>query len=494
MERVSLDDVVFPPPSVVRIKWSDVDLSTNLTKRISLKTPLVSSPMDKVTEADMAILLARLGSIGVIHDNLSIEKQVIEIEKVRRWEAGFILKPVVLSQGARIKDVAKAAEENGFCTYPITEDGTLSSQFLGIVTRRDVRYQEDMEKSVLNIMTSWRMTKEKRKKIVVARKEDTLDKNDIRQANKIMRENNLDTLPIVDKEGRLVALVTDSDLAKNDKNEYATKDDNKQLKVLAAIEPRFERFVMDRISSVYQAGACGIVLDQRNVSEDQLKLAKWTFETYPDLDIILGNVVSKSAAREILDSSGKFIAALRCGIGGGAVCSTTEDLALGETLPSAVENVKGVVDEYKKRLGKVGVIADGGIHKPGHILVVMKFGADAAMIGTLFAGLDESPGEPQWSEEHGMMIKRVRGMGSAAVIKEKAGAARYMVDLAGAEEKFPEGIEKVVAYRGSGYKFIKKFLNGVRSGMHGLNCKNFHELRTRAQVVPRRTASSKGAI
>ncbi|MFH0937326.1 MAG: IMP dehydrogenase [Candidatus Daviesbacteria bacterium] len=483
----TLDDIVFPPLEIPNFEWKDVDLTTKLTKNLTLKSPLMSSPMDTVTGSEMAILMALLGGIGVIHYNFpTLEDQIREVEKVRRFEAGFVLNPVVLNKNATVGTVFEAADKNGFFSYPITLDGTLKTPMIGFVTRRDVRYQEDLGKSVLEVMTP-------KAKLIVAHKRNTLDKNDIRAANKIIRDHNLDTLPIVDDQFRVVALVTDSDLSKDEKYPVATKDQNQQLKVLVAVESRLKT-AQERIMAAKAAGASGIVVDARNIFQDHLEIAKWSKKHAPDLEVILGNVVTKEVVVEAMKYVGKFIDAFRIGMGTGETCVTTESLGLGRSLGSAVYEVAQALIPFKKKFGHIGLIADGGIKTPHHIVGALMLGSDCAMMGSELAGLEESPIRAEYNSERQQMIKTVRGMGSVEAIREKAGANRYMVTETAALDRFPEGIKKTIAYKGAGEPYLKMLIAGIRQAFHGLGYKNIGQLQTKGIAYLGRKAISKGTL
>ena len=260
-------DITLIPNRLPDFERDEVDLTTNFTKNIILKTPFVSSPMDTVTEAKMAILTALFGGIGVIHYNFStIEEQIKEVEKVKRFQAGFVYNPVVLSPHNTIKNVHDINDRYGFFSVPITEDGTLNSKLIGIVTHRDVRYRQDMEAKLKDVMTP-------REKLIVAKKSETFDKNDLITANNILKKYNLDTLPVVDEGDKIVALVTDSDLEKNEWYPLATKNENKQLRVFIAVESRLQ-LAKERIKKAILTGVDGIIIDASIVFREQLEIAK----------------------------------------------------------------------------------------------------------------------------------------------------------------------------------------------------------------------------
>ena len=260
-------DITLIPNRLPDFERDEVDLTTNFTKNIILKTPFVSSPMDTVTEAKMAILTALFGGIGVIHYNFStIEEQIKEVEKVKRFQAGFVYNPVVLSPHNTIKNVHDINDRYGFFSVPITEDGTLNSKLIGIVTHRDVRYRQDMEAKLKDVMTP-------REKLIVAKKSETFDKNDLITANNILKKYNLDTLPVVDEGDKIVALVIDSDLEKNEWYPLATKNENKQLRVFIAVESRLQ-LAKERIKKAILTGVDGIIIDASIVFREQLEIAK----------------------------------------------------------------------------------------------------------------------------------------------------------------------------------------------------------------------------
>lgn len=482
----NLDEIAFPPRKIPDFYWKSADLTTWATRNIKLKgIPLVSSPMDTVTGAKMAILLALSGAIGVIHYNFpTIEDQMREVEKVRRHEAGFIKNPLVLSKNATVKDVFLKAEKNGFFSYPVTEDGTLETRLVGIVTRRDVRYREDMETEVSLVMTPHTADKP----LVVGLKE-IVESNDIRAANKLIRENNLDTLPIVDDDFKVVALVTDSDLRKNDKHPLATKDDNKQLKVLIAVESFFEK-AKERIAMAASFEASGIVVDSRNIFADHKKIAKFTKKEFPQLEVVVGNVVTAQVAQNVLEEYGESVDALRVGMGGGNVCETTERLGLGRMLGSAIRDVAEVRDLYRRRVGNISLWIDGGVVWPRHFIGGFILGADCAMMGTQLGGLEESPGEKSLNQK-GSMVKKVRGMGSAEAIQERQGASRYGFSEVDLEDRYPEGTSKEVSYKGDGEAQLRSLKSGIKQAMNGLGCRDIKELRRDGYIVGWHVAPSK---
>lgn len=477
-------DITLIPNRLPDFERDEVDLTSNFTKRIILKTPFVSSPMDTVTEAEMAILIALMGGIGVIHYNFeTIDEQIEEVEKVKRFEAGFVFEPVVLGPENTVEDVYKINEKYGFFSCPITEDGSLNSKLVGIITHRDVRYRKDMKTKLKEIMTP-------KEKLIFALKKDTIDKNDLSFANKILKEKNLDTLPIVDEEGKVIALVTDSDLKKNEQFPLATKNENKQLRVFVAVESRL-KLAQERIAKAVEAGADGIVIDASVVFKEQLEIAKWAKENFPKLEVVLGNVDSAEMVEKILKEGARYCDALRVGIGPGTACITQQELGTGRAQASAVFDCAETAKKLEQKYGFVPIIADGGIKipdesnqevfKPGDITKALALGSQTVMMGGLLAGLDESPGDKEFDWEENRMVKKYRGMGSIEAM-EKRGALRYGIEKM--KIKVPEGKVIKVPYRGSGYDFIPQLIAGVKQSLQKQGFRNIKELQEGADIRP----------
>lgn len=482
----TLDDIIFPPCKIPDFSWREVDLTTQLTKRLTLKLLLMSSPMDTVTGSNMATLLALVGGIGVLHYNYpTIYDQMDDAKKTREFEAGFVKNPILLGPDATVGTVFKQAEINGFFSYPITQDGTKETPMIGMVTSRDLRYLENPKVLITEVMTPL-------ERLITARREDTYDKKNIRAANKILRQHKLDTLPIVDQDNKIVALVTDSDLAKDKKYPLATKDENKQLKVLVAVES-FLDAAKDRIMAARDVGVSGIVVDARNIYKDHLEIAKFAKKNAPELDVILGNVVEAEVIKRVMEEVGSCVDAFRVGIGTGEVCSTTESLGFGRALGSAIRDTSEALKSYQSKYGHIGLIADGGIKSPAHVIGALMLGANVPMMGTALGGLEESAAQRRYDEERGM-FKRIRGMGSFNAIQERAGSHRYNLARNPQENRFPEGIEKDVSYKGPGEPVLEMFFNGVRQAMNGLGHRDIEELQRDGVIRHYIRAASKGTI
>jgi len=494
-------DITLIPNRLPDFERDEVDLTTNFTKNIILKTPFVSSPMDTVTEAEMAILMALIGGIGVIHYNFStgeeavasssaslrgnsaIDEQIKEVEKVKKFQAGFVFNPVVLSPQNTIEDIYDINEKFGFFSVPITKDGTLNSKLAGIVTHRDVRYRKDMGTKLKEVMTP-------REKLIVAKKAETIDKNDLHAANKILRENNLDTLIIVDGEDKVAALVTDSDIRKNAAYPLATKNENNQLRVFIAVESRLQ-LAKERIKKGVEVGIDGIVIDASVVFREQLEIAKWIKQNFSKLEVVLGNIDSAEMVRKIIETAGDYCDALRVGIGPGTACITQQELGTGRAQASAVRECAETLKKLEPKYGAIPIIADGGIKipdeanqdvaKPGDISKALALGSQTVMMGGLLAGLDESPGKKEFDYEENRMVKKYRGMGSMEAM-EKRGALRYGIEKM--KIRIPEGKVIKVPYRGSGYDFIPQLIAGVKQSLQKQGFRNIKELQEEADIRP----------
>jgi len=477
-------DITLIPNQLPDFERDEVDLTTNFTKKIILKTPFVSSPMDTVTEAEMAILMALMGGIGVIHYNFStIDEQIREVEKVKRFQAGFVFNPIVLSPDKTIGDLYNINEKFGFFSVPITEDGTLNSKIVGIVTHRDVRYRKDKETKLKEVMTP-------REKLIVARKSETVDKNDLMAANNILKKYNLDTLVVIDEKERVVALVADSDLEKNEQFPLATKNENKQLRVFIAVESRL-KLAQERIKKAISSGIDGIVVDASVVFREQLEIAKWLKENFPKLEVVLGNIDSVEMVEKIMREASNYCDALRVGIGPGAACITQQELGTGRAQASAVWECAQAIKKLESKYGPMPIIADGGIKtldslnqdvaKPGDITKALALGAQTVMMGSLLAGLDESPGEKEFDYQENRMVKKYRGMGSLEAMAKRA-SVRYGVDKT--KIRIAEGIVTKVPYRGSGYDFLPRLIIGVKQSLQKQGFRNIKELQKYADIRP----------
>lgn len=435
-------------PAHIDFGISDVVLETHFTRKIKLKTPLVSSPMDTVTESRTAISMALEGGVGVIHANLSVEDQVKEVMKVKKFKSGFIMDPICISPVMTLADLDRIREQSGFFGFPVTEDGKMGSRLLGLVAKRDTDFVEDRESTrVGTIMTPV-------EKLTVAEEGIGLP-----EANKILHTSKKGKLPIVTKTGRLVALTARTDLKKNADFPLATKDANKQLVVAAAVGTRPAD--KDRVKALVHAGVDAIVIDSsQGDSMFQHQMIKWMKEEFPDLQVIGGNVVTKRQAKNLIDCGAD---ALRVGMGIGSICTTQEVCACGRAQASAVYHVAKLA-----RAHGIPILADGGISSPGHIAKALALGAGAAMCGSLLAGTEESPGE-FFYDRSGIRLKRYRGMGSIEAMKRGSDDRYFGTQTT---VKVAQGVSGSVQDKGSLHQYVPYLVQGLKHGMQDLGAKS----------------------
>ena len=458
-EGITFDDVLLVP-AYSRFIPSQIDVGTNLTGRIRLNIPLMSAGMDTVTEHRMAIAMARQGGIGIIHKNMSIEAQADEVDKVKRSENGVITNPFYLSPDHTLRDADNLMGKYRISGVPITE----GKKLVGIITNRDLKFEEDYSRKIKEVMTS--------ENLITAREGITLE-----EAKQILARSKKEKLPITDTEGNLVGLITIKDIEKNIKYPLSAKDVQGRLLCGAAVG--ITSNVLARVDALVKAGVDIVTIDSAHGhSENVIRTLREIKGAFPDLDVIAGNVATAEATHALIGAGAD---AVKVGIGPGSICTTRVVAGIG------VPQISAVMDCHEEA-AKAGipVIADGGIKYSGDVTKAIAAGADVVMMGSIFAGCDEAPGDFELYQ--GRKYKVYRGMGSLSAM-EAGSKDRYFQE--DAKKLVPEGVEGRVAYKGTAEDTIFQMIGGLRSGMGYCGCRTIEELKDGARFIKISAASLK---
>ena len=461
IQALTFDDVLLVPQES-HILPRDVNLKTRLTNKIKMNIPLLSAAMDTVTESDMAVALAREGGIGIIHKNLSIEGQSLMVDRVKRSESGMIVNPVTLTIDKTIRDAKNVMNNYHISGLPVVKDGKL----VGIITNRDIRFEKDDNLSVRDRMTS--------KKLVTVKKGTTLD-----EAKEVLQQHRIEKLLVVDDDGNLAGLITVKDIQKKEDFPNACKDKSGRLRVGAAIGISDDS--IERSQALWDNDVDVIVIDTAHGhSSGVLSAIKNIKKAVGDLQIIAGNVATADGVKALIDCG---VDSIKVGIGAGASCTTR--IVAGVGMPQ-LSGIMNCVDEANKH--NIPIIADGGIRYSGDLAKAIAAGSEVVMLGSMLAGMDESPGEFILFE--GRQYKSYRGMGSLGAMKEGS-RDRYFQEDAEATKLVPEGIEGMVPYRGLVKNTIHQLMGGLRSSMGYCGAKDIQDFHKKAEFIQTTTAGIK---
>ena len=436
-QGLTFDDVLVLP-RYSEVLPRDTNTQTRLTKKLTINIPIISAAMDTVTEAELAIAIAREGGIGIVHKNMSIAEQAAEIKKVKRSESGMIKDPITLSKENTLADALLVMKENKIGGIPITDENDI---LIGIITNRDLRFQIDLQTSIDDVMT--------KENLITAPKG-----TDLKEAEQILQEYKIEKLPVVDKDNKLLGLITFKDIQKVKNHPQACKDQFGRLMVGAAVGVTAD--TLERVTALVEQDVDVIAIDTAHGHSkgvvDELKKVK---AKYPDLQVIVGNVATGAAAKYLADNGAD---AVKVGVGPGSICTTRIIAGIGVPQLNAVMECAAAL----KGTG-VPIIADGGIRYSGDLVKAIVAGADAIMAGSLFAGTEEAPGDVSFYE--GRKVKSYRGMGSIEAMK-KGSTDRYFQDAeADIGKLVPEGIVGTVAYKGKLSEVVYQYIGGLRAGM-----------------------------
>ena len=454
-KALTFDDVLLSPRYSDFIP-SEASTETRLTRNISIKMPLISAAMDTVTEFRMAIALAEAGGIGIIHKNNSIEEQVFQVKSVKKYESGVVRDPITIESNKSIAELKQLTDELNISGMPVVDNQELK----GIVTSRDFRYADDMQAAVASIMTPF-------EKLVTVQEWTSQD-----TVKKLMYENRIEKILVIDENKSLSGLVTMKDIEKSAEHPNATKDDSGRLKVGAALGTGAD--TLERARDLNDVGVDLFVIDSAHGhSKNVIETIKIIKDEFPDIDIIGGNIATAEAAIELAKAG---VDGVKVGMGPGSICTTRIIAGIGIPQISAILNIK---EALKGR--DIGIIADGGIRFSGDIAKAIAAGADSVMLGSLFAGTEEAPGKVELFQ--GRSFKTYRGMGSIGAMTEREDANRYFQEDVASDKFVPEGIEGRVPYKGLVINVINQLIGGVRQSMGYVGCRTIEEMQRDSQFV-----------
>ena len=451
---LTYDDVLLVP-NYSEVLPRDVDLSSRFSKNIGMKTPIVSAAMDTVTESAMAIAIAQEGGIGVIHKNMTIEQQAVEVRKVKRAESGMILDPVTLTKDATVREANAMMTEFRIGGIPVVN---ANRELIGIVTNRDLRFEKDSDRLINEVMT--------KENLITTKPNGSMD-----EAESMLQEHKIEKLPVVDEQNKLVGLITYRDITKIKIKPNANKDQFGRLRVAAAVGVTQD--VVDRVTALNESGVDAVIIDTAHGhTKGVVEALQRVKAKFPNLDVVVGNIATPEAALYLMEAGAD---AVKVGIGPGSICTTRIVAGVGFPQLSAVMEIAKAIDN------RIPIIADGGIRFTGDIVKALAAGADCVMLGSMFAGTKESPGETVIYE--GRKYKTYRGMGSVEAMTDGS-KDRYFQDVEDDVKKLvPEGIVGRVPYKGEVSEVMYQFIGGLRAGMGYCGSKNIPTLKESAGFI-----------
>ena len=459
-KALTFDDVLLVPAHSTVLP-RDVNLTTHLTKNIALNIPLVSAAMDTVTEARLAIAMAQEGGIGIIHKNMSPKVQAAEVAKVKRFESGVVKDPITISQDMTVRNVLNLIRQHRISGLPVVD----ASKVVGIVTNRDLRFESNLDQPVKNIMTP-------RDRLVTVKEGVSIE-----EAMRLLHQHRLERVLVVNEKFELRGLITVKDILKSSEHPYASKDQLGRLRVGAAVG--VGEGTEERVAMLIEAGADVLIVDTAHGhSQGVLDRVRWIKRTFPAAQVIGGNIATGAAAKSLLEQGADGV---KVGIGPGSICTTRIVAGVGVPQITAISEVSAALEK-----SGVPMIADGGIRYSGDIAKAISAGADSVMLGGLFAGTEEAPGEIELFQ--GRSYKTYRGMGSLGAMQQGSSDRYFQDDEDSADKLVPEGVEGRVPYKGSVVQVMQQLMGGLRSAMGYLGCPTIDAVKRSAEFVQITTA------